>query len=85
MLYLGSIQHTNNFWQWFNVHGLLDFWAHLQKHQDMYTKSVEQIIKDRSYAISYAIWACYLCPVALGTLPAAQGVTYKVFKLLVFL
>ena len=32
------------------------------------------MIKDRSHAMSDAMWACHLYPVAVAMLPAAQGV-----------
>ena len=35
------------------------------------------MIKDRSQAMPYAIWACYLQPAAKREFPAVQGVMYK--------
>ena len=46
---------------------------------DTYTKDIVQIIKDRSYTISYIGWAYHLYLTAVGTLPAVQGFTYKKF------
>ena len=46
----------------------------------MYMKGIVGIIKDRSHATSHAIWDCHLYPVAVGTLSASQGFTYRSFK-----
>ena len=35
----------------------------------MYRKDVAQMIKDRSYTASRAIWAYHLYPLAMGELP----------------
>ena len=51
----------------------------------MYTKVIARIIKDRSYTMYCIVWACHLYPVAVGALLAAQGVTYKKFRLLILL
>ena len=51
----------------------------------MFMKGVGQTIKDRSHAMSHAVWAGHLYPIAMGTLFSEQGVMYKTFKLRVLL
>ena len=80
MLCVVGVQYTNNFWQLLQAYSVLNFWACI--HMDMYTKDTMKMVKGRSHVISHAIWACYFYPVAVGTLPAAPGVMYKSFKLL---
>ena len=84
MLWLDSVQHTNNFWQLLQVHSVLNCWEYIQIHLDTYMKDVAWVIKNWSHAMSRGMWACHLYPVAVGPLPAVQWVTNKKFRSLIF-
>ena len=51
--------------------------GHVYIHPDTYAKGIAQITKDRSRTIFNTMWACHLYLVAVGMLPAVQGVAYK--------
>ena len=80
-IYVLGVKHASKCQQLLWVHSVLNFWA--CTHTSGYVNNGHCTNdQNRSHTISHVAWAYHLCLVAMGILPAAQGLMYKILHYL---